>query len=328
MQTQYIYSASRVNTLSQYLLTTGDIDRLLVAGAGNDLQSALKETYLAQYLLQDPDGDVGHAIEATLVEAKNLIHSIAPNGDMFRVLWVQYDIHNLRVFAKAKAVGKTYDQVVSMVSKRGMYDPLELYEYAEQGELDRRAVQFQASYDQALQYAQVGEIGQIDVVFDKLLFTTISQMAKSSNDQFIRQYVQVMVDLYNLKSKLRVLRQSAMERAGLFVAGGSFDAEAIVTMEQTVGTFSRFRNTAFWSEALAVFVATGNTTELDVKADEYMVMLAKEASFDMFSSASLFLYYLLTRQSAANIRTITVGKNSGMNAEDIRSNLRLAYVNQ
>jgi len=41
----------------------------------------------------------------------------------------------------------------------------------------------------------------------------------------------------------------------------------------------------------------------------------------------LVLYYLQTRQAAANVRTIVVGKNSGMTAEDIRSNLRLAYVN-
>ena len=107
MQTSYIYSVSRVNTLAQYLLTKTDIERLLVAQPGEDLQSALKETYLAPYVLRAKDGDVAEAIELTLIDAKKLVHHIAPNGDMFRVLWARYDIHNLRVFAKAKAKNLT-----------------------------------------------------------------------------------------------------------------------------------------------------------------------------------------------------------------------------
>jgi hypothetical protein len=39
------------------------------------------------------------------------------------------------------------------------------------------------------------------------------------------------------------------------------------------------------------------------------------------------LYYLKCRQAAANIRTIVVGKESGMSEADIRANLRMAHVN-
>ena len=56
-------------------------------------------------------------------------------------------------------------------------------------------------------------------------------------------------------------------------------------------------------------------------------MFAKEASYDMFSSASLVLYYLKCRQAAANVRIIFVGKNSGMKESIIRANLRMAHVN-
>ena len=103
MQTSYIYSVSRVNALSQSLLSKTDIERLLVAEPGDDIQSALKETYLAPYIVQAPNEDMSVAIEQTLIEAKRIVHQIAPKGNMFRVLWIQYYIHNLRVFAKATA---------------------------------------------------------------------------------------------------------------------------------------------------------------------------------------------------------------------------------
>ncbi len=104
MQTSYIYSASKANALSQALLSITEIERLLVADPGDDLQSALKESYLASYVVRVPDEDVSLAIEETLTHAKKLIHRITPQGDMFRIMWVQYDIHNLRVFAKARTI--------------------------------------------------------------------------------------------------------------------------------------------------------------------------------------------------------------------------------
>jgi V/A-type H+-transporting ATPase subunit C len=327
MQTQYIYSASRVNTLSQYLLTKTDIDRLLVADAGDDLQSALKETYLAPYVLQDSEGDMAHAIEATLIEAKQLLRRIAPEGEMLEVLWVQYDLHNLRVFAKAQALGKTFTEVEQFVSARGIYDPSELYALTEKNELNRLQMSWQESYDAAARHATAGEIDQVDGVFDQLFFATTARIAQSCNDAFLRKYVRTIIDLYNLKARLRVETFDQIKFTPVFISGGSFAEREVETKEQVLAAFAQLGGDAFWRTAVEQFIAAGNTTHIDARADEYLVDMAKQASFDMFSSASLVLFYLQSRQSAANVRTIVVGKNSGMNEEDIRSNLRLAYVN-
>lgn len=326
MQTQYIYSASRVNTLSQYLLTKTDIDRLLVAEPGDDLQSALKETYLAPYVLQD--ADIATAIESTLIEAKNLLHRIAPDGDMLRVLWLQFDIHNLRVFAKAQALGKSFSEVEQFVSARGIHDPSELYGYAERNELNRLHISWQESYSEAVRHATAGDIDQVDGVFDQLFFATAARIAEACKDSFIRTYVRAIIDLYNLKARLRVETFDQIKFTPVFITGGSFAEREIETKEQVLAAFAQLGGEAFWRESVEQFAATGNTTHIDARADEYLVDMAKQASFDMFTSASLVLFYLQSRQSAANVRTIVVGKNSGMSDEAIRSNLRLAYVNQ
>jgi len=327
MQTQYIYSASRVNTLAQYLLTKTDIDRLLVAEAGDDLQSALKETYLAPYMLQEAPGDMAHAIEATLIEAKQLLRRIAPQGDMLEVLWVQYDLHNLRVFAKAQVLGTEYADIERFVSARGIYDPRELYEYAQRNELNRLQMSWQESYDEAVRHVTAGEIDQVDGVFDRLFFATAARIAESCKDAFLRKYVRTLIDLYNLKARLRVAAHEQIKFTPVFITGGSFAAREIDTAEQVLTAFAQLGGEAYWRPAVEQFAATGNTTDIDARADEYLVEMAKQASFDMFSSASLVLFYLQSRQSAANVRTIVVGKNSGMSNEAIEANLRLAYVN-
>lgn len=326
MNTSYVYSSTRLNALGNELLSQTDIDRLLVAKPGEDLQTALKETYLAPYVLQVAEEDVAEAIELTLVEAKELITRTAPDSSIFQVLWVQYDIHNLRVFAKATKERKTLEEVKTHISNRGIYTPEKLHEHTEDGSLNRLQVNWQAAYDQALRYVEAGELDKVDGVFDELLFATIKRIANSTNDRFIKSYVATVIDTYNAKATLRRVRLGITQMQPTFLSGGTFAESEINTKEGVVDAFNTL-SPGFFTQAVEVYEATGNTSELDARIDDFLVTITKTASTDMFSSASLVLYYLQARQAAANVRTIVVGRNSGMTEESIRSNLRLAYVN-
>ncbi len=328
MQTSYIYSVSRVNTLSQFLLTKAEIERLLVAAPGADLQSALKETYLAPYVTRVESGDTAEAIEETLIEAKRMIHRIAPHGDMFRVLWVQYDIHNLRVFAKAQAKKLSLEECADFVSKRGVYNPETLFIAVEKSELNFLQNGCQEAFDEAVKFVADGDIDKVDKVFDELYFSTALAIAKKGNDQFISSYLRLFIDLYNVKVALRTVKYPQISAGSPFVSGGSLSAESLHSLEDIQKQLVALSGEDFWRDAIAYYLETGNTTRLDARVDEYLLTHAKEGSFDMFSSASLVLYYLQCRQSAANVRTIVVGKNSRMKEEDIRANLRMAYVNE
>lgn len=327
MQTSYIYSVSRVNALEQFLLSKTDIERLLVAEPGENLHSALKETYLAPYVAHVPGEDVGLAIEQTLIDAKRLIHRIAPVGDMFCVLWIQYDIHNLRVFAKATAKQMTFEECRPYLSERGTYNPEYLFSHAENSTLDFLQSEWQEAYNRALETVRAGELNKVDGIFDELYFLTSKRIANTIGDAFIQKYFMNFIDLYNLKSRLRHLKNQTVSFSPAFVSGGTFGPEKIETLEGTLAAFSRLGGADFWKEALEYFQTTGKTTSLDARAGEYLLTLAKEDSYDMFSSASLVLYYLKCRQAAANVRIIVVGKNSGLSETAIRSNLRMAYVN-
>lgn len=327
MQTSYIYSVSRVNALGQFLLSKNDIERLLVAEAGDDLNSALKETYLAPYLTHVENDDAAAAVEQTLIEAKQLVHRLAPKGDMFRVLWVQYDIHNLRVLAKATAKGLPFSDCRSLMSERGIYEPAKLHSHLESSSLNELQTGWQEAYAEAVEKVAAGSINEVDGIFDDLYFATCKKMATKNSDAFIKKYVARQIDLYNLKSRLRHLSNDSVKFSPAFVSGGTIWEDRIETLEDTISALSELGTADFFKEAIELYQSTGNTTKLDVLTNESLLTLAKEASHDMFSSSSLVLYYLKCNQAAANIRTIVVGKNSGMSEADIRLNLSLAYVN-
>lgn len=327
MQTSYIYSVSRTNTLAQYLLTKTDIERLLVAEAGKDLESALKETYLAPYVLRSKDGNIPEAIEHTLIDAKKLIHRISPKGDMFRVLWVQYDIHNLRIFAKARVKKLSFEACEAYTSFRGIYRPEELFAATETNSLSALQPGWQEAFDKAVQFAEAGALDKVDGALDEVLFETIKRIANTIGDSFIKEYTTAVIDLYNVKSRLRALRYPEVTFTPSFVSGGTLPIEALETTEDVYTALGKLSNTTdFWKEAIDIYQETGNSTQLDARGNEHLLSLAKKGSFDMFSSASLVLYYLQCRQAAGNVRTIVVGKNSGMNLAEIRANLNFAYV--
>lgn len=328
MQTSYIYSVSRVNALSQFLLSKKDIELLLVTDPGEALQSALKETYLAPYVLRVPNESVPLAIEQTLIDAKRLIHKLAPKGDMFRVLWVQYDVHNLRAFAKATAKGLSFEECRPFLSERGIYQPEYLYARIEERALSSLQKGWQDVYDRAVALVADGRLDTVDSVFDELYFSTSRHIVETIGDAFMKQYFATLVDLYNLRSRLRCLKNPEVAFASVFIAGGTFGADRIETQEGTLAAFARQGGELYWKDAIDYFSETGNFTRIDARVADLLLMVAKRGTeMNMFNSASLTLYYLKCRQAAANIRTIVVGKNSGMNSEDIRANLRMAYVN-
>jgi vacuolar-type H+-ATPase subunit C/Vma6 len=329
MQTAYIYSASRVNALSEFLLTKTDIDRLLVAAPGAELHAALKETYLAPYVARLPQDDTGLALEETLIDAKKLIYRIAPKGrgGMLRVLWIQYDVHNLRVFAKGSVRSYSYEQCLPYFSRRGRYTAERMQQKIEDRRLDDLYPGWQRAYDEATELVASGKLSLVDGLFDELVFATDAFIIDKYGDAFMRSYHSLLVDFHNLKSRLRHLTNETVRFHPAFVEGGSVPKEVLETLPDTIAAFARFGGEGFWKEAIEFYQATGSSARIDARTAEYLLVFTKERAYDMFSSASLVLYYLKCRQAAANIRTIVAGKESGMSEADIRANLRMAYVN-
>ncbi len=325
MNTSYIYSASRVTTLSQELLSKTDIDRLLVATPGQRLTGALKETYLAPYLLQVPNEDMAAAIELTLIEAQSLISSIAPDSAQFAVLWVQYDIHNLRVLAKATATEMTTEQLADYFSHRGSYEPAILAQYAREESLSNLQPGWQESYNKAVELVAAGQLDAVDAVFDALVLSAMVQIATAAKDPFITKYAQAVIDMHNIKSNLRSLKLGGKIGRPAHAAGGTISADRLSDVGQIAGVLECLAPGHFTS-ALEQYQLDGHTTVLDARFDEYLIKLAHEARIDMFSAASIVAYYLHVRQSATNVRTIVVGLESGQEADVIRPNIRMSYV--
>ena len=324
MQTNYIYSTNRLTTVATTLLSAAEVDQLLGATTDAELLDVIKETYLGQHLNTGQDDDINVALEAALAEAKRTIELSAPGLNTFQLLWIGNDIHNLRVFAKASTKEIPYSDLESLVSKRGHYDPTVLFAYLERSELNRLQPNWQDVYEQAARHAADGEIDKVDAIFDQLYFNTVVRLVSLGRDVFLTKYVRALIDCYNLKTKLRVLRYPSLVNTTTFVSGGTFAATELESLDQVKQALATLGNVD-WEAALTNYDETGNTTAFDVCVDQYLLALSKQASYDVFSSASVVHFYLLANAAASDIRTIWNGKGIGRDETIIRANLRIAY---
>ena len=274
MQTSFIYSASRTNALSEELLTKTDIDRLLVASPGEGLHTALKETYLAPYLLK-ADEDVAEAIESQLLEARNLVAAVAPRLLPVELLWLRYDIHNLRLFAKATGANISYEALETHVSESGMHDPAYLFEKSQNQSLNGLEAGWQEAYDNAVRSLET-EGESVDTIFDRLYFKTIQHKAEVSGDVFLKRYVKALIDLYNLKARLRTIVYPQVANGIRHIEGGTFAASEIETKEQIMSGYQSLGGENLWREAVEAYLSTGNTTQLDARADDYLLTITRK----------------------------------------------------
>ncbi len=326
MQLSYIYSASRVNALSTALPKKSDYERLITATSEAEMLSVLRDTFAVSVIEQMPAGSLDEVLEATLLQVKQTLLQIAPKADPLRFLWVQYDIHNLRLFAKAKRGAHGWSDVQVYVSHRGLYDPSYLYEHAENSTLNRLVAGWQETYEQMVSYIEQREIRKADAVADALYFTMMKDELLKTNDNSIRAYVERSIDMYNIKARLRALQTPTGVSGNSWISGGAVSLSAIETKEMILQVLQTMSHDD-WRGAIEYMETTGNSSRLDARVDEYIASVARHASYSGFQASSLLFYYLLCRQAAVNIRIIAAAKKSGMSQQDVRINLRMTYVN-
>ncbi len=322
MSTSYIYSSSRVKALDKSLLSESDVERLLSAKNTLELLKILKDTYLANFIAGEEVDDIFKALEEGKFEAKTLLEKIAPEPDLLDYFWLRFDMHNLKVAIRAKKVEKNLEEVLPALSKLSKYDAVNLFECIINNNLDRVAGDLKNIYDRASKMFDEQDVVMADLEIDKGYFSLVKSLAERNNHKVLEDVIRLQIDLYNLKTSLRVSSLKIVNEEICFVKGGSFSYDVIDTKEKTLAKLFSFGGDKFWKEAVTEYVETGHFTLFNVKSDDYFLTAIKGMDSDVFSIITLLSYFLKQQSMSLNIQAIVAGKESGQSEEVIRKQLR------
>ena len=288
----YIYSSSRIKAVENELVSSVDFERLLSLSKGSDLIKAIKDTYLGKFLVDDTVEGVFQALELSLQSNKKLLIEIAPDQELLDLFWIRYDVHNLKVVLRAVKSGLTFREIENILSRLGRISPERIFNSVSTGKLEVLEPELVTSYEKALKEVNDHNIAGADREIDFGYFNLLKRLAEESKNQLITDFVRLQIDLYNLKTRLRLMHTPRLDGEKYFIDKGSFTFAEIETREQVIEKLSKMGNESFWKEAIDIYINEGHSTLLDTKFDDYLFVWLKSLNQFVFSNATLLTYWL------------------------------------
>lgn len=319
----YMYAGTRAKTLERGLLTETQLELLTSAKSADEAQKVLYDTYLAGYLSKTGDKSVSDALDESVVEAKEVLSSIAPDPNLLNILWVKYDFHNLKTIYKGKKAELEDEAILSNCFNTGTVSPERLLKAFS----DNKLHQISGYLKDAAHDAETAKrILEIDLFINRHYFKAIQAIAAESNDAFVSKFVTTLIDLFNLKAALRAEAIDGIEVRDVLAHGGSYTLTELEQKENVFKLLARFGGEKLWTEAIEHFNNTGKYNRLEKIADEYISDFIKEESLSVFTSASLFSYFQAQKNNAQIIGAILVAKEAGMEEKELRTILRRLHA--
>lgn len=325
MDTRYIYAGTRAKTMENDLLTKTQLEVLLSAKSVEEAYKALQDTFLAPYLSKNEKSDLENAVGRSLLEAKKVLESIAPEPELLEIIWLKYDFYNLKTIVKGKIAGFPAEEIKNNCSVVGKYDPSDIIKSYEENKLsilDKNLGQA------AKETSDFREVSDIDIIISKKYFETIKEISEKTKNIFVKEYVSLSIDLFNIISKLRLasLRSEGNNVKDIFIEGGKIMEKDLRGEKDILEKIKKVGNEKRWVEALDHYKKTNNYTLLEKEVEDLKIDFLKEKSQEIFSIAPLFSYFIAKINDTSIIKAIISGKHLGISERDIRFSLRKIYV--
>jgi len=326
-QSSYIFAGTYAYVLTQKLLSETQRELLLGAQDSDALKVALQDTFLGTYLSQ-AQGDIDAALDLALVDTKKELLSVAPNQELLSVLWLEYDFYNAKTLLKRTLAGGDVGETDAV--KEARFRPLGNYSFERLSKaISTGATAFlHPALGKAVDASQKAKtVHDIDAIMDRAYLETALEESEKTKGKFLIAYVGIIVDLFNLRTQLRLVAGEPHIAPEIVCVGGcNFNKSDLVSEEQILKLLTRYGGDAQWKEAIAEFESTRDFTLIDKAAEEYVMHWLKKQSIDMHSPAPLVAYLVVMKENIQFIRTVKTAKYVGLSEKLLRDLVRKSFT--
>ncbi|MBZ4645053.1 MAG: V/A-type H+/Na+-transporting ATPase subunit [Petroclostridium sp.] len=330
--TQYAYAVARIRAIERKLLDKSKIDRMVDARSPEE---ALKVLTDAEYGYSAGEISSVYEYEQLLREEHKkvykLLKEIAPQPEVFDLFLVRNDYHNAKVILKAEFLGQDFDE---LLTDTGSIPATKLKIMIKDRNMSDMPVIMQKAIEECIDtFNRTGDPQVIDLILDKASFRQMKETAERSKVKFVIDLVEILIDLANIKTFLRVkrLKKSWDFLNKILIPGGRIDLKVFVQKleEPLEGFVEALRYTpygVFCEEGIENFKSTGNLTNFEKLSDDFVISFIKKAKYVSLGIEPLVGYLMAKENEIKIARIIMVGKINNISNEIIRERLREAYV--
>lgn len=327
----YAYAVGRVRVLETCLLDKSKLERMIEAVSVEETLKVLAETgYAGAVAEMATIHDFERMLHSELARALNLLQRSSPRPDLFKMMALRYDVHNVKVLFKAKFMDIKAEFLlplgtVPLDKLRGMVDeevfrdlPTPLREAAE-----RVMEDFPVSRDPQI----------IGIYLDRALFEMLLGYAREGRSSFMEGLFVRQIDLANLKIFTRVKRMKKDRKflQRVLLLGGTIAPERLTALlDEPLDALSAQLAVSDYAgligEGVRDWLERGTATRLEKLSDDFITDYLRRDKGNPFGLEPLIGYLWGKEIEVKNIRLILVGKINRLPTAAIRERIRDVYV--
>jgi V/A-type H+-transporting ATPase subunit C len=305
------------------------MERMLEARTDEEAAKVLSECGYGDVIISSAD-DLEQALSLGRYDMLSLLERVIPDRKLTDVFRVKYDYHNLKAILKSEA--KSLNPSHLLIDS-GRIRVKQLADMLLQDDIrDLPPVMRVAATEAREVLARTGDPQQSDMILDHAFFKEMRELALSLESEFLKGYVELLIDVTNLRALVRALRigRGIDFLRNLLVKGGKFDTGRLISIAVSDSSFSEFYEKSLLEQAAAAGepAMRGETslTAFERLCDEALVKYMKASKFVAFGDQPLIAYIAAREAEVISIRTIMSGRKAGVSPDVIRERLREAYV--
>lgn len=307
---EYAYAVGRLRVLETKLLTRADYEKLLSAENVDEAAKILADLGWGYYDTWE------EMIDAQTEKNFALIESMG-GGVFLKTQRVKYDYHNIKVLLKAEITKTDADALLvdcGNIPAEQMKEAILNRDFRNLTKNMRQAV-----LEGLDQCAKLPDASLMDILIDSYSFLDMQDYADQQPDPFIAEMVRRHIDMYNIKTFVRVrnMGRDSNFLKKVLAEGGTMNMDFFLKnflepLDKTAGIF----------EGTAYAGAFSGEQDLELALDDSFIQSAVVHRQQPFGLAPLAGYFWARENEILNARIILTCKASRLPAEVIRRRLR------
>ncbi len=327
---KYGHATGRVKVLESKLLNKPRVDRLVEADTFEEQLHILAETDYGEFFedLKTAE-DTERALHRYLGKVYAFLEEVTFEKALIDFFRLKYNVHNLKVLIKAKYLETSTEELYSELGTLNLELCEEKIKKGLFGELPEG---YGEAVSEAIEtFEEEKDAQQIDLILDRELFKRWLSLAKPQKNEFLLDFVRKQIDLANLKIFLRAknLKRKRDFLVKALFEGGFIDKKLLITLFDAPleDLVSNLKKTPYILLISKVFGDEQiNLNFFDKEAENFLLNYIKQAKKIPVGLEPL-AGYILAKESEVNIvRTILMGKLSGLSKDKIKERVRTLYV--
>lgn len=284
----YPYAAARIKAIETKLLTKKDYIQMAEAKNAEAAFRTIAEAGYNDLKADETVRDFENVLSAEVSKTYELLNKLVPGERFINVFLLKNDYHNLKVLIKSDISGSDGERFLI----KGGTVPLEVLKEAVQKRSFSGLNAFmQAGITEAFEsYAKTQNGQMIDLAIDKAAFDNMKYEALESKNEFVIEYVEILSDITNIKSFLRVknMKKSFEMFENVCVSGGTLglaffkNAFGVDSLSQT---FKSTKYSKLFDESSDI-----KFTAFEKLADNYMMDFMKKSKYMSISLEPIVAY--------------------------------------